>query len=167
MKVLKVILTLFMLGFNNFLQSQDCINYWNFNSEVQTSYNYKNQYFAVSEGCFSKLISVSETIEVFFELIQARDYKITIGSEYTERKPIIKIYNIEDNMLLYDNTNVDTISVIEFEIEVTRKVKAVVSLQPDGTKAITDLNQYHLDILRPKILRYCTGIKLETMVTRK
>lgn len=165
---MRFIKVLFLFLFPIFVIGQDCVNYWKFNDDyISTSYNYKNNYFIVPEGCFSKLISTSEHIEIYFDLIQERDYKITIGSEYNLGKPIIKIYNIEDNQLLYDNTTIDTISSIEFEIEVTRKVKAIISLPSGGTLVKKDKNQYYSNIFTPKILRYCTGIKLETMVTRK
>ena len=49
-----------------------------------------------------------------------------------------------------------------------KKVKAIITLSNDGTKTILkDKNQYYSNILYPKTLRYCTGIKTETMITKR
>ena len=153
-----------MFSLNGF--SQDCINYWRFSDKPIETYSYTNKYFVVPEGCFSQLLSRTESMEVIFEIVQARDYKITIGSELKNAKPIIKVYNYDDNVLMYDNTQNDSVSIFEFEVMVSRKVKAVVSL-PKIRNELVDKNKYDPRILMPKVNRYCVGIKLETMVTRK
>jgi len=146
--------------------SQDCINYWKLNEAVNQTYNYSNKYFLVPEGCFSMLISRLEKMEITFEIIQGRDYKLSIGSDLPNGKPIIKVYNVDDNMLMYDNTQNDTASVLEFEVIQSRRVRAIVTL-PKSQKENKDRNRYDPAILLPKINRYCVGIKLETMITRK
>ena len=105
-------------------------------------------------------------MELNFDLIKWRDYKIRIGTEMPDGKALIKIYNTENNVLLYDNSLNDTAAVVEFEIIETRHIKAVVTLTRSSKKT-NDKNRYYEDIIVPKINRYCVGIRLETMITHK
>lgn len=163
---IKIPLILVCLLMYAYVHSQDCINYWKFNDKLNESYNYQNKYFVVPEGCLSKLISESETMEINFELIHGRDYKITIGTDMPGSKALVKIYNTDDNVLLYDNAQNDSLQVVEFEIVESRKVKAIITL-PLKNKPTNDKNKYHASIMLPKVNRYCVGIRLETMITPK
>lgn len=139
------------------VHAQDCIMYWNECNKHDTTTNY---YSVVKDASKSLYIADNESMDVYFDLIKGRDYRLSVCTNYDEGKPILRFYNTQNMSLMYDNTQFrDTASSVEIEMDVTYKVKAVVSLpaKPHPTVGLL--------YIKPK--RYCIGYKLETMITRK
>ena len=157
---------LLVLSFFFYIQvySQDCIGYWN-ECHNDTINNYHDSYQLVVNDkgqCVSKsaYISDDQSLVTNFDLFPGRDYRITICSTY-DYKPIIRLYEIGTDKLVYDNTVYnDTSSIIEFEQRFSIKIKSIVTIPKNNKKLVSSL-------LKEKPLRYCIGIKIESMITRK
>lgn len=137
--------------------SQDCVNFWDVKGP-------QDEYQLVLSGCHSMLISNKEFMTVSFPLIQGRDYRVTVNTNHPCKKAVLRLYSENGENLLYDNYEMteDTAQVIEFEQRKTGIAMAMVTLIDYSV----DDNTYS-DVLRPKTTRYCVGIKVETMITKK
>jgi hypothetical protein len=150
------IIFLISLFFSASLFSQDCKDYWNQCGVTPSGVNY---YSLIPESCFSNLLATDESFEVPIELIQSRDYKMSLGSTF-DYKVHVKLLDKTTGALVYDNTLNDTVQVFEFQMFDNRNVRAIVSLPHEhGKKVLGGLTE------KPK--RYCVGIKIESMITRK
>jgi len=153
MKFFKIIFLLLLLHATSF--SQDCKDYWTQCTPTQID----NHYSLVPESCFSNLLATDESFEIPIELIQSRDYRMTLCSTF-EYKVHVTFLDKNTGVLVYDNTKNDTVQVFEFQMFDNRTVRAIVSLPHSrGKKVIGGLTE------KPK--RYCVGIKIESMITRK
>jgi len=153
MKSLKIIFIL--LFFHAISFSQDCKDFWNQCGSTQST----GFYSIVPEACFSNLLATDESFEIPIELIQSHDYRMTLCSTF-EYKIHVKYLDKESGVLVYDNTLNDTLQTFEFQMFDNRNVRAIVSLPNiHGKKIIGGLTE------KPK--RYCVGIKMESMITRK
>ena len=137
--------------------SQDCANFW----DVKRP---QDEYQLVPSGCHSMLISNNEFMTVVFPLIKGRDYRLSVNTNHPTKKAIFKIYSDGGNVLLYNNYEMseDTTQIFEFEQRETYIAMAIVTLIDYSI----DDNTY-TDVLKPKTIRYCVGIKVETMITKK
>jgi len=135
--------------------SQDCKDYWTKCGSSQGI----NYYSLVPESCFSNLLATDESFEIPIELIQSRDYRMSLCSTF-EYKVHVKFLDKNTGVLVYDNTLNDTVQVFEFQMFDNRMVRAIVSLpNTHGKRVLGGLTE------KPK--RYCVGIKIESMITRK
>ena len=150
------LLFVFSLLISASLFSQDCKDYWNQCGTIPPGPNY---YSLVPESCFSNLLATDESFEVDIDLIQNRDYRMSLGSTY-DYKVHVTFLDKNTGALVYDNTKNDTVQIFEFQMFDNRKVQAIVSLpHVRGKKVLGGLTE------KPK--RYCVGVKIESMITRK
>lgn len=135
--------------------SQECRDYWNQNGVRVVN----NSYSIVANACMSKLLATDETMEIPFELFQCKDYKLSIFSSL-QQKAFITLYDKNSGELIYKNTLSDTAQVIEFQMKENRSVLASISLPNIHAKKV-------VGAFTAKPDRYCVGIKLESMITRR
>ena len=135
--------------------SQDCKDYWNQNSGTDVN----NGYTIVPSACISKLIATDESMEIPFELIQNKDYKMSIFTTF-KYKAYITLYDKNNGKLIYNNILNDTAQVIEFQVKDNSTVRAIITLPNTRAKKV-------VGAFTVKPERYCVGLKLESMVTRK
>lgn len=144
-------------------KSQDCVGYWNYchNDSIN---NLHDSYQLVTDAK-GQVVSKSayildvETIETFFDLRIGYDYRMSIANS-SNKKTIVQLFSIPENILIYDNTTNDSIQLFEFEQRENFKVKAIISI-PKTVKKQTP------NVFQEKSKRYCIGFKLESMITRK
>lgn len=148
----------FFVFFYTSIWGQDCINY-HLTSCPQLQ---PNPYTNVFEGSKSALLLRGETMESVFNIIQGKDYRITLCSELFPNEINLKIYDADDgSILLYDNTQNDTAQIFEFQVFNSRRVRAFISVPKTPEK------KKNTGLLVEKTPRGCVGFLLETMVTRK
>ena len=155
MKFIKVLLVILLYSLTSY--SQDCVDFWN----IKTKPGF---YSLIPEACHSMLVSNTEFLKVNFQMDEGRDYRITVRTDKLGDKAVYKIYTQDTDSLIfsnYDQTE-DTAQVFEFEVRQTRLVYVIVTLSDFRE----DENSYSSG-LKPKTNRYCIGIKVETMITRK
>jgi len=153
MKQFNILFLFLFLSITSF--SQDCRDYWNKNGVVVLN----NSYTIVPDACMSKLIATDESFEIPFELIQNKDYKMSLVTSFSY-KAYITLFDKDNGTLIYNNILNDTAQVIEFQVKQNSNVRAVISLP--NTKGKKQMGAF---TLKPE--RYCVGMKLESMVTRK
>jgi hypothetical protein len=137
------------------LYSQECKDYWNQSSVTINNDNYT----IVPEACFSKLLATDESFEIPFDLIQCKDYRMALFTSF-RCKAYITLYDRNDGKLIYNNILNDTAQIIEFQILENTDVRAIVSLPNLQRKKV-------VGTLTAKPTRYCVGLKLESMTTRR
>jgi hypothetical protein len=160
---MKYFLVIICLISTTLLRGQDCYDYWNSchkKNKVDTNDVYQlvvNKY----GQCVSKSAYISdvEILETYFDIFAGRDYRMSICTTF-EYKPIIRLYEIGSNVLVYDNSLNDSVLVFEYQQWVDRKIKAIISIPQKKKKSVSSLI-----VEKPK--RYCIGFKLESMITRK
>jgi len=153
MKYFNILLLLLFVSLSSF--SQECKDYWMDNG-VKTS---NDGYSIVPEACMSKLLATDESFELPFKLIQNKDYKMTVVTSF-KYKAYITLYDRNNGTLIYNNILNDTAQVIEFQVKENSEVRAVLALPNKAGK-----KQVGAFTVKPD--RYCVGIRLESMVTRK
>jgi hypothetical protein len=118
-----------------------------------------NSYSIVPDACISKLLATDETLEVPFELIQNKDYKMSVVTSF-DYKAYLTLYDRKNGTLLYNNILNDTAQVIEFQVKENSDVRAIITLpNVRGKKTVGAFT------VKPE--RYCVGLKLESMITRR
>ena len=137
------------------LYSQECRDYLIQNG-VRTI---NNGYSVVPDGCIIRSIATDETIEIPFELIQCKDYKMSIISTF-DYKAYIRLYDKENGTLLYNNVLNDTAQIMEFQVKRNSDVKAIITLPNLHGKKL-------VGAFTAKPPRYCVGLKLESMITKR
>jgi hypothetical protein len=150
-----ITLVLFFLFQTVLSFSQNCKDYWN--KDGITTIN--NSYSIVPEGCVSKLLATDESFELPFDLIQCKDYKMAIVTSFNY-KAYITLYDRNNGTLIYNNILNDTAQVLEFQVKSNMNVRAVLSLPHNNAKKV-------VGSFTVKPNRYCVGLRLESMVTKK
>ena len=153
MKHIITLLLLQILGIA--VYSQECKDYWNQNGIVTIN----DSYTIVPDACMSKLLATDESFEIPFKLIQCKDYKMSLFTTL-HNKAHVTLYDRNNGTLIYNNTLNDTAQVIEFQVKENCDVRAVISLpNTHGKKTVGALTE--------KTKRYCVGLKMESMITRR
>ena len=153
MKRFTIILLLQIIYISSF--SQECKDYWNKNGVITVN----DGYTIVPDACISKLLATDESFEIPFELIQCKDYKMSLVTSF-DYKAYITLYDRNNGTLIYNNILNDTAQVIEFQVKENSAVRAVISLPNLHAKKV-------VGALTAKPERFCVGLKLESMITRR
>ncbi len=135
--------------------SQECRDYWVQDGKVILNSGYS----VVSDACLSKLLATDESMEIPFELIQCRDYKMSVFTTFND-KAYLSLYDKNTGNLLYNNILNDTAQVFEFQVKANSSVRAIISLPNKNNKKV-------VGAFTVKPQRYCVGFKLETMITKR
>ena len=135
--------------------SQECRDYWNKNGVM----TFNESYTVVPDACIGKLLATDESIEIPFELIQCKDYKMSIFTNFNY-KAYLTLYDRDNGQLIYNNQLNDTAQVIEFQVKNNSSVRAIITLPNTHAKKIKGA-------FTEKPERFCVGLKLESMITRR
>lgn len=135
--------------------SQECKDYWNQNGVAVLN----DSYTIVPDACISKLLATDESFEIPFKLIQSKDYKMSLVTSF-DYKAYITLYDRNNGTLIYNNVLNDTAQVIEFQVKENSDIRAVISLPNTHAKKV-------IGAFTVKPDRFCVGLKLESMITRR
>ena len=156
MKARFLLFTLLVFGIVS-VNAQDCIDYHLKNCPRMEP----NPYTVVPEGSQSALLKRGEKFETIFQIIQGKDYRISLCSNMYTNEVQLQIFDMEEGTLLYDNYENEKAQTFEFQVFSTRRVRSVVTVP---TKQETKKSTGFLIEKQP---RDCVGQMLESMVTRK
>ncbi len=165
-KVVMLLLTVLPLYF----YGQECVDYHRLkcssdpNKKTLIAGEKTSEGYSYNPDSRSGLLLKGQTSEFKIELRQEKDYRITICyDDILGDKVSFKILDYEDNSVLYNSADNNYEKVFEFQVQVTRPVKIVVSVPADSKPTEATV----LGLKAKTTQMGCVGILIETMVTPK
>jgi len=157
-KIQYIFLILIVLPILTF--SQRCSKYHLLNGKTS-----ENKYYQIDkESSRSALFVKGESSKMYLEVYNGRDYRISIVYDDVLGGPIeMKLYDRQDQVLLYDNAN-DSYSQ-EFEFTVTKTRDLIIALHVPGHSVGLEQASQEKGLFRKDTEIGCVGVLIEKMVT--